>query len=71
MRVGSVAASWRDGVGDHGFWSQPAVCSWHTTVCRWAGELQTGGVYKVTLGFGLELLDCSGQKVVCRREGAL
>ena len=39
LRVGSIAVSWREGVGDLGLWSQPELCSWHRTVCRGAGVL--------------------------------
>ena len=75
LRVGSIAVSWREGVGDLGLWSRPVLCSWHRTVCRGA-ELQLAG------GRGWGALDCglslnyapgieqyAGGQVCCRQVG--
>ena len=42
MRVGNCTVSWWAGIGDHGPWSQPALCSCHRAVCGREGSLLTG-----------------------------
>ena len=43
MLEGNSTVNWWAGEGDHGPWSQPALCSCHRAVCRREGSLLTGG----------------------------
>ena len=75
MQGGSIAVSWKEGVGDLGLWSQPELCSWHRTVYRGALLLLAGGKVKGTMDFGLSLNyapgieQYAGGQVCCKQVG--
>ena len=66
MQVGTSTANWREGVGDHGPWSQPALCSCHRAVCGREGLLLTGGEIYGDPGVWSQPDICSCQISVCR-----
>ena len=58
-------------MSDHGLWSQPVLCSLSQYSVQGGRCATNRWENKVTLDFGLDLRDCTGQTVVCRREGVL